>query len=67
MILKSMFSHIFERKAPAVAGVAIVRRARSNGFDLKSLEPTRPLTEAERAERYRTGRFAEMTDAQAGL
>jgi hypothetical protein len=67
MILKNVLLHIFERKSVATVGLAMARRARSNGFDVKSLEPTMPLTDAERAERYRTGRFAEMTDSQAGL
>ncbi|MFT4207191.1 MAG: hypothetical protein QM625_08925 [Ralstonia sp.] len=40
---------------------------RSKGIDVRLLEPTKPMTDAERAERYRSGRFAEMTDTQAGL
>lgn len=66
MTLKTLFDYILAPKAAATPAVDI-RRVRSNGFDVKSLRPTRPLTEAEKAERYRTGRFAEMTDAQAGL
>lgn len=40
---------------------------RSKGIDVRLLEPTKPMTDAERAERYRSGRFAEVTDTQAGL
>lgn len=43
------------------------RRKRFGCFEVRSLEPTRPLTEAEKVERYRTGRFAEMPEVQAGL
>ena len=42
-------------------------KALNKGLGVCSLEPTKPMTEAEKAERYRTGRFAEMTEAQAGL
>lgn len=35
--------------------------------DVRSLEPTPLMTEAEKAARYKAGRFAEMTDRQAGL
>lgn len=38
-----------------------------SGTDVRSLEPTEPMTEAEKAARYRSGHFAEMTDTQAGL
>lgn len=39
----------------------------AKGLDVRSLVPTQPMTEEKKAERYRSGRFAEMTDAQAGL
>lgn len=40
---------------------------RNKGFDVRSLEPTPRMTESEKVERYANGRFAAMTDSQAGL
>jgi hypothetical protein len=37
------------------------------GVDVRSLEPTPPMTEDEKAARYKAGRIAEMTEHQAGL
>ncbi len=46
---------------------AVLARKRQIGADVRTLEPTPRMTEAEKEERYRTGRFAEMTEKQAGL
>lgn len=67
MILKNMFSHLRPSKSAPLKAWAMKVRERSRGVDVRSLKPTRPLTEAEKAERYRTGRVAEMTEVQAGL
>lgn len=67
MSLKTFLMRICGRRPPLLAGGAATRCERLGGLDVKSLKPTLPLTEAEKVERYRTGRFAEMSDAQAGL
>lgn len=58
-MLKNVFAHIFKQK------LALAQHMRSNGFDVNTLETTKALTGVERAERYRTGRFAEMADDEA--
>lgn len=67
MILKDFFAHVLHpvrySELEAKRRLAVGNR----GIDVRSLEPTKPMTEAERAERYRSGHFAEMTDVQAGL
>lgn len=67
MILKNMFSHLFHPKPTSAKVAAVGARARSRGVDVRSLKPTPPLTDDEKAARYRAGRVAEMSDAQAGL
>ena len=42
-------------------------RRNFRGFDVRSLTPTPPMTEDEKAARYKAGRIAEMTEHQAGL
>lgn len=42
-------------------------RRNFRGVDVRSLTPTPPMTEDEKAARYKAGRIAEMTEHQAGL
>ena len=43
------------------------RHLNLRGVDVSSLTPTPPMTEDEKAARYKSGRIAEMTEHQAGL
>lgn len=67
MSLKTFLMRILVPLSPRRTGLGAARRARLGGFAVEPLKPSLPLTETEKAERYRTGRFAEMTDTQAGL
>jgi hypothetical protein len=68
MTMKSFFAHVFRPKSPCLTKTnGAIALARCKGKDVRSLEPTDPIGEAEKAELYRTGRFAEMTEGQTGL
>jgi hypothetical protein len=67
MILKNLLSHILS--PDFAAGAVFVKHLSSKtaGVDVRSLAPTAPMSEAEKLDRIRAGRVAEMTEFQAGL
>lgn len=67
-MLNRLFAYVVSSaRAKAAAERREAGRPSTKGVDVYSLRPTPRLTEAEKIERYRAGRFAEMTESQAGL
>ena len=67
MIWKNIFAHVLHPAVLFGGHAKLISKRVDAGIDVLALQPTARMNEAAVAERYKTGRVAEMTERQAGL